>query len=212
VVSERETLKALHDGASIARFGDGELKLMYGRRCVSQKAVPGIMEELQDVIYNAGRHCLVGIPRICDGAPKNPIWLRYAAKFLPFLHETATYYSAFISRPDSAPDIDTVDYWRSVVSLWAGKRVALVANGVRSLTPQFLLDTGSTDVEFVECSYAHSYEQIDELFEKVMDTRSHRVILCAGPTATCLADRIASAGRQALDLGHVGMYLNKGKL
>jgi hypothetical protein len=206
VIDEAATLGRVVGGASIARFGDGELKLVYGRRCVSQLALPALQDELQALLRARAPATLVGIPTLNPESPKYALWSGMAGKWLPHLNDKAIYHSAFITRPDSAPWLGTPAYFDQIESLWKGQRVTFVGNGVRSLTPQFLLATGAKQVDWVECSYAHSYVDIDNLYRKVLAEGNHRVLLCAGPTATCLAERLARAGRHAIDLGHIGMF------
>lgn len=206
VVDERLTLNRVLEGASIARYGDGELKLMLGRRCVSQIVVPGIVDELRAIIGAKRTHAIVGIPTVVPGSRRYELWSSLAPKFAPFLNREATYYSSFITRPDNAPWIGTKEFFDDIESLWRDQRVTFVGNGVRSLTAKFLQDTGAKHVDWIECSYAHSYVDIDRLFRSVIALPNHRVLLCAGPTATCLAERLAKAGRHAIDLGHIGMF------
>lgn len=205
VNEEWDTLKRVLEGASIARYGDGELKIMQGRRCVSQMHTPEIEAELKSIIGAAKTKALVGIPTLDTRSPKYHLWKGMERKFTPFLNRAATYYSAFITRPDSAPWTGTPEYFDAIESLWKDQRVTFVGNGVRSLTPKFLMDTGAKHVDWIECSYAHSYPTIDRLTTLARQAGNHRIILCVGPTATCMAERLADE-HQAIDLGHIGMF------
>ena len=208
VVSEEATIALVVTGHSIARYGDGELKIMQGRRCVSQIVVPGISEELRELIACLKTAALVGIPTLDKRSPKFEVWSKIAPKFIPYLSKRA-YYSAFITRPDSAPWLGTKDYFDLLETLWKDQRITFVGNGVRSLTAKFLMATGAKSVDWVECSYAHSYVDIDKLMKEVLAKKNHRVLLCVGPTATCMAERLAQKGHHAIDLGHVGMYFRR---
>lgn len=205
VLDEGATLERVLAGESIARYGDGELKLMRGHRCVSQVYDSELEDELRKIISRPTK-ALVGIPTLNPQSPKFQLWDGMKGKFSPFLSRHKDYGSSFITRPDSAPWLGTKEYFDKIESLWKGEHVTFVGNGVRSLTPKFLLDTGAATVNFVECSYAHSYEQIGYLFKKARAAGRHRVLLCVGPTATCLAERLAVAGHHAIDLGHIGMF------
>lgn len=205
VLSEEDTLARVLAGESIARFGDGELKLMMGRRCVSQIVVPGISDELKQIALAKGK-ALVGIPTLDTRSPKHWLWERLKVNFGNYLRDKGTYGSAFITRPDSAPWIGTPEFFDKIESLWKGQRITFVGNGERSLTPQFLLDTGAAQVDWVKCSYAHSYVNIDDLTHDARGKGNHRILLCVGPTATCMAERLAQFGHHAVDLGHIGMF------
>jgi hypothetical protein len=208
VVGEEETLDAIIAGKSIARYGDGELNNLEGKKCVPQLVQPGLTEELRKVIASNSKDCLVGIPYISPDMPPEKVrsWTHYMPRFAPFLNKKATYYSAFITRPDSAPWIGTAAYFDKVQSLWKGKEVALVWGGYRSLYPDFLRKTGAAKVHSVIVSYEDAYAQIDDIERRVLATGVATVLLCAGPTATCLAYRLSLRGVQAIDLGHIGLF------
>lgn len=206
VLSEEATLARVLAGESIARYGDGELKLMLGRRCVSQLFLKEIQHELRELIGSQKTASIVAIPTLDARSPKLQLWQGMASKFGNLVSMKVTYGSAFITRPDSAPWIATPEFFNKIESLWQGQRVTFVGNGQRSLTPKFLQDTGAEHVDWVECSYAHSYPQIDVLTKRAAEKGNHRILLCVGPTATCMAERLAKLGHHAIDLGHIGMF------
>lgn len=208
VVGEEATLDAILSGKSIARFGDGELNNCEGKKCVPQLMTPGLADELREVIAAKNPNCLVGIPYVDKRMPpeKQRSWEHYQPRFAPFLRPKATYHSAFITRPDSAPWIATAEYFDKVQSLWKGKEVALVWGGYRSLYPDFLRKTGAAKVHSVIVSYEDAYAQIDDTEQRILATGVRTVLLCAGPTATCLAHRLSLRGIHAIDLGHIGLF------
>jgi hypothetical protein len=205
VRSEEETLEAVLQGKSIARFGDGEFNHVRGGKNVSQIADPKLTTELTAVLCEPQKRLIVGIPTLDERNPKYKNWLKYSAGYACHLNARMTYYSSFISRPDNAPWINTEEFFNKIEGLWKGEYVTLIANGERSLKPQFLHDTGAKDVFFVQCTYRDSYAQIDELEQRALQQGAERVLLCCGPTATALAARLAKRGLHAIDLGHVGL-------
>lgn len=211
VSGEYETLSMLLAGHSIARFGDGELKNMGGKKCVPQMFRQGLAEELRKVIASKGDLCLIGIPYICPemSEARQKSWMNYLPHFPQYLNPKTPYYSAFITRPDSAPWINTQRYFDEFEKLWSGQDITLVWGGYRSLYPAFLRERGAKSVKSVLCSYEDAYAQIDMLEQQVMNAGNERVLLCAGPTATCLAYRLSRRGFHALDLGHIGLMWRK---
>jgi Glycosyltransferase GT-D fold len=115
VLSEVDTVKRILDGASIARFGDGEFKLVRGADCVSQFFDRNLQAELKAILRDPDPRCLVGIPNINGATPKADFWAgyRYTAALLKPGHQWA---SSFIARPDSAPWIDTWEYWVETIA------------------------------------------------------------------------------------------------
>lgn len=203
VMSEDETLQAAIAGVSIARFGDGEINLMFRGACVTQKPSKALAMALTRVVAEPVPGCLVCIPRM-DG-PKADFWKKYDK---PHVHKIFTgkrYGSAFITRPDSAPNINRHDYWQKLKQLWAGKTVTLVRGSGKSLTADLLYDAASVNEVIVP--KRNAFDQYEQIATQIGLPR--RVLLCCGPTATILAHDLARHGVHAVDLGHVGMFLRK---
>ncbi len=206
VLGEEATLDLVLKGKSIARFGDGEMKIAKGGSCVSQVADKKLADELSAILLANDKQCLVGIPTMDPEGPKYKNWARYKHIYPRQLSPKKEYVSAFISRPDSAPWINRPNYFDKLQKLWEGQAVALVGCGERSLKTEFLIETGAATVFFAQCPRRDAYAQIDELEAAVLRSKMDRVILCAGPTATCLAMRLSRKGVHSIDLGHIGMF------
>lgn len=210
VTDELLTLKYISEGRSIARLGDGELNIAMGGSGISQREVPPEMrKEMLQVLANPGK-CLVGIPNPFSRTPKKQSWLKYATKdVIAGCMLLPKYVSSFITRPDSAPWIDTPAFWSMMRGLWRNKEVTLVYGGPtsKSLQPEWLLKDGARIVHPILGKRSGAYCGIDEL-EGLIGKPKHPVLLCLGPTATILAWRLAQKGVWAMDLGHVGMFIN----
>jgi hypothetical protein len=205
VRGEVETVSAVLAGKSLARFGDGELKLMLGQGYIREPPNPKLGRELLDVMQRPNPGCLVGVPTFDTNGPKYQSWLRHALRFCQVLAPNVPYYSAFVSRPDSAPWIRNREYAAMVETIWAGKRVALVCEMdgfIRHTVKKHALS-----VVHIACPKAGAYAHIKEMQRAVEDVMPDVAILSAGPTATCLANRLAKHGVQAVDLGSIGRFI-----
>lgn len=202
VLGEDATLAMVLAGASIARYGDGELKMCRGAGIKSQAAHPDLSRRLRDILRESGA-CLVGIPNIRSATPKADFWGRHKS-YASLLADRA-YVSAFITRPDSAPWIDTAEYWQRVESLWLGQDVTLVRGSGKSLTAETL--EGAKSVTEIVCARQHAFADYAQLLERI--GQPSRALLCCGPTATVLAVDLCARGVHAIDLGHIGMFLKK---
>ena len=205
VVDEWTTLNLVSQGKSIARFGDGEFNLVRGGNCVSQRRVPGIQTELQKILHSTDDNLLVAIPRLDKRSPKNINWVKCCAHYESYLNPHKTYYSAFITRPDSAPWIATDTYYDGIEWLWAKKDVTMVYGSERSLSVDFPAMKSAKSITVVTTDYAHTYPKIDAIERQIRHAGNKRVLLMCGPTATCLAARLAG-DFHAIDLGHIGMW------
>jgi len=205
VVDEFDTLRQVIAGKSIARYGDGEFNLVRGGNCVSQRRVPGIQIELQNILKGNNPNLLVAIPRLDVRSPKNVNWMKCCLHYGSYLSPTKQYHSAFITRPDSAPWIATDEYYGMIESLWQGQDITMVYGSQRSLSNTFPAMLSAKSIAVVETDYAHTYPKIDMIEQQIRAAKNKRVLLMCGPTATCLAARLAG-DFHAIDLGHIGMW------
>jgi hypothetical protein len=205
VVNENDTLDAVLGGKSLTRYGDGEFRLaMGGAKNISQINHPKLREELCEILTTKQKHCLVAIPDMNPESPKWWFWSKYQNKYPRMLRPGMTYYSQFITRPDSAPHIDTPQFYDRMENLWRDQEVVLVRGSERSLVedrgPMML----ARRVYPVLCARRDAYAQIDEIERTVLALNTNRVLLCAGAMATVLTYRLAQQGLHAIDLGHIG--------
>jgi hypothetical protein len=210
VLGEAETLQAVLEGRSLARYGDGEFNLCRDRSIPCQRGHAVLSSRLRAILRTPHENCLVGIPNLNSPTPKAPFWETYRYPlWTGLLSESVQYASAFVSRPDSAPWIDAREYWASVEDLWRGRAVTLVRgafiNGPRSLTADDLV--GAAAVREIIGPRINAWDDYDELLELI--GTPERAILCLGPTATVLAVDLCARGVHAIDIGHIGMFLRK---
>lgn len=205
VMSEIETLRAGISGRSLARFGDGELRLALGEgKHIAQCQDPALSAELKHILA-VKQDALVCIPNSMAKNGKPVMWgpTRYSAPRFVALYGAQEYGSSFVTRPDSAPWIDTDEFWLSVRSLWYGKDVTLVI-GTRGGSLTYLHH--AKRVRLIYGPERDAYAEVDGLMDRI-GTPDHSVLICLGPCATILAARLARKAVHALDLGHVGRFM-----
>lgn len=203
VVDEFSTLKRVVGGESLARYGDGELKLAsHNGGIKSQMAAEDLSKRLREILLDSG-DCMVGIPSIRSNTPKAEFWGKYM-RYGRLLADRP-YVSSFITRPDSAPWINTKKYWALLESLWVGQDVTVVRGSGKSLAPPDLI--GAREITDVLCRKQHAWQDYDEILERIGTPK--RALICLGPTATVLAVDLCKKGVHAIDLGHTAMFLRK---
>lgn len=210
VLSEDKTLAMVLDGRSLARYGDGEFKMAGHQAGIkSQEANPVLSQRLRAILRESG-DCLVGIPNIHDVTAQNQnpqkvaFWGKYTRAAADLL-ASRPYVSSFITRPDSAPWIDTPSYWDALESLWRGQDVTLVRGSTKSLVADDLVGAG--EVTEIVAPRQHAWAEYPALLERI--GKPKRVLICLGPTATVMAVDLCAKGVHAIDLGHVGLFLRK---
>lgn len=203
VLDEFKTLDRVLNGESIARYGDGELKLCFDKNCIFQVAHPSLNKALRAILGGDSK-CMVGIPNM-NQTPKEAFWKNYNREPYIGLMKAKEYVSSFITRPDNAPWIDTPEYWLQVEQLWRGKDVVLVRGTEKSLRSGDLV--GANSVVDIVGPVSDGFTSIGKLREAVLKTGIKTAILCLGPAATVLAAVLANDGIHAIDIGHIGMFM-----
>lgn len=206
VLSEAETLfQVVFQGKSIARYGDGEFKMAgHGASIKSQRSYPDLSRRLREILHDSGE-CLVGIPNIRSETPKMEFWSKHT-RYAGLLVDRP-YVSSFITRPDSAPWIDTPVFWESLELLWKDQAVTLVRGSGKSFTGDLLRQLGAGEVTEIMAPRQHAWAEYESLMQRIGTPK--RAILCIGPTATVMAVDLCARGVHAIDAGHLGLFVKK---
>lgn len=218
VLGELETLNLALTGRirGFARYGDGDFAVMRGQRDVYQCWSPSLAEQLAACLADPTPKVLNCVPR-----PVNERDTLYAHRWQAFTEANAgllpllgksTYGSSYISRMDSVPELHTTLYWAQVARLWFGHDVTLVRGSERSLTSEKLLASPSPPKSVAEVVTAvrDGWKDIDRTFEQTVATARSIVLVCAGLAARPLVHRLVGHGFLAYDLGHLGLYFDRG--
>lgn len=200
--------RILTSGCSIARFGDGEVKLMSGGSQIREPANAVLAAELRDTIVDPDPRCIVGIPTMDPKGPKFKNWEARAERTKSFLSPDVTYFSAFISRPDSSPWILTRKYADMVTEIWRGRKVGLICEEDNKIYT-VLRKTGAASLRHLPCPHTETSAKLGELEAACLKGRFDVVVMSCGPAATVLARRLSKQGMQAIDIGSAGGFLLK---
>lgn len=209
VEGEFETVRELLKGKSLARFGDGEMKVMEKGRYTRETVVNhDLAQELRDVAAHSHPDCLVGIPTMDPRGQKFNNWLRHETRLSKFFNigTGVKYYSAFISRCDSAGWIECREYYDLISQLWIDKpSVVVVAEHENKLLVH--MQSVHPKVKHIKCPSFRAYSDIHRLEAGVLKAKPSIALLSCGVTATCLANRLAGKGIQTIDMGSIGALL-----
>lgn len=208
-MDEWETLRKLLNGYSISRYGDGEIKHMDGRRNVSQVFVPSLQKSLIEAFHSRVKGHMVAIPNVFGDRVFTEVDDKYIEsmrrRFGAIADPKYKYASAYISRGDLCPYLSQATYWGLMAELWKGRDVVLVRGHEERANPGMMRQARSITQISTPASGAWSeYKNIVK--ECLKHPRTSLFLLCIGPTATVLAWELAKTKRQALDIGHLGMF------
>lgn len=219
VLGELDTLDQVVAGRSLARFGDTELAIVEGRTTASQPFDPTLATRLEAILRGQAGQCLVGIPNLTAPIERPKFWDGYPERFNRFLNPQVSYVSSFVSRPDIVPWVNVPAYWQKLELLWKDQDVTLVRGGdpiPQEADPSKL--TGAVSLVAADLTSARSVTEIigapmnawadyADVLAKIPPT--DRVLICLGATATVLAVDLCARGVEAVDLGHLGVYLRR---
>lgn len=214
VMTEWQTIEWLIENrGSISRYGDGELKLCTGRAAKSQPASPVIRERLCQILKQPIGNHLVGIPRVTGrkdfcSLEKQRFWEKYNTdRYRSLYLKWCCYGSAFITRPDAAPMIDTPDYFLLIKKLWKDRHVILVKGNNCGFLKRSSLFDGVKSHDIILAPDTDAFSVYGDILKQLTVYPADTLfVLSLGPTATVLAYDLARIGYQALDLGHLGQF------
>lgn len=208
VMSIDDSLYALSSNKkSLARFGDGEFKLINGENISFQKYDPKLAQRLADILRNQNDKVLVGITDTFGYCP-----VEYHKKIMIACRETLYKYMNFSKQYANADVTRRLhfvseeqgnDYYKKLMSLWENKNIITVeGEGSRLGIGNDLFDN-ALSVKRILGPIRDSYSRYDEILEECLKQPKEALfILALGPSATILAEDLANAGYRALDMGH----------
>jgi len=205
ILGEVDTIKAVLSGKSLARYGDGELKIMQGSGYSREPANALLTAALLQSFMHPHHECLIGIPTWDKRGPKYENWMRHRERFRSLMNQRV-YASAFVTRPDSAPWINTTEYAQLVEKIWKGRRAVVLCESGGSMIRT--VERSASEAIHVVAPHERAFAQIHKLEDRVLKQGADVAIVCCGPTASILAHRLAPQV-QAVDLGSAGQFLGR---
>lgn len=216
VASVDDTIdEIINKRSSIARFGDGEIKLVAGKDISFQVNSKWIRDKMREVLSSDIDGLLIGIADIFDDSKTFDdvtcaYWkkhlARYRAIWYRYLIKGKKYYNASMTRQYIGLRHKEVsgEIFEHIKKIWDGRDVVIVEGEMsRFGVGNDLLDNAKSVKRILGPSKQafSKYNEILEETEKV--DRGTLILLALGPAATCLAYDLHKKGYQAVDIGHV---------
>jgi glycosyltransferase family protein len=211
IVSLTDTVDALIRGASISRFGDGELMIILKYNLGFQVYSEKLAQRLSGILaYPTNEKVIVGLYPFRIGTPHET---RLSNGFLYSEQFYATYWkrlrkilvlpeygNPFVSRAAVFYEVPL----EKIRSIWAQRDVVFVvgANSRFFLEPRLFDNIRSAEYIYVKAK--NCFEDYDEILKQSLThDKSKLFFISCGPTATVLAFDLAQQGYQAIDMGHL---------
>lgn len=207
--------KIVNEKASIARFGDGELKLLYGQDTDFQKADKRIVKKLREILVKETPGLLIGLPY--PWKHLTPLkyraieyWWSYLCanfeyKIYPFLFNRH-YYDASFTR-------FYIDYRSSkhakrlipeITKIWDGRNICIIEGEYSRLGVGNNLFNNARSIRRILCPSKNAFSVYDSIIDEATKNPNDTLFLIAlGMTATCLAYDLHLLGFQTIDIGHI---------
>lgn len=210
----------INSNKSIARFGDGEFKIMMGESINFQKHDPKLAKRLEEVLQNNLENLYVGIPDVfgyCDSDYFRRVMVSCRDYLYKFMNFENIYLDAKITRQANfATKEQGEDYYANLKKIWQDKDLVIVEGAGSRLGIGNDLFANAKSIERIICPIKDAFSRYDEILEKCKTCDKEKLfILALGPTATVLTYDLAQSGYRAIDAGHIDTmyewFLNDGK-
>lgn len=229
VMNTEETLyDIINNRKSIARFGDGEFSLIFGRDLNFQKYSPEIEMKYREILKalpEKTKYCNVAIPYVYKSLKgfnlkSKEFWTQYYREnkkaIYPLLNNEYKYADAqvtriYINRKDKNESAKYFALWKS---LWKDKDVLLVEGELSRFGVGNDLFDEVKSLKRILCPPSNAFDYYKEIKEAIQrHGKDKLVLLVLGPTATILAYDLAQIGYWVIDSGNLDMeyeWLNRG--
>lgn len=207
-LSFEDTMKYIAENQmSFARFGDGELKMMFrvGYHLRFQKNSAAIRMALRNtfkIAQNKDSKLLLGFPNPYGDAHWSGVWIDIWDDAEPVFCELETVGNAHVSRPIFFEMFgqEGITAW---TKLWDQKNVTVVTGkGSRfNLVPALFGNMKSLD--FCYSTPTDAFDDLDRVLHELEGRNSDLILISLGPAGTVLAALLAERGFWALDVGHI---------
>lgn len=221
VIGMSETISTIKNRrASIARYGDGEFDIIFGRTEGFQKKDLELSKRLRMVLKknSISNRFLVAIPD-CFGDlsqfhEKAQIhWKirldKERIKWVRCLNTKAPYYQAQITRFyfDWADKSKCKDWYAGLKNIWDHEDVLLVEGEFSRVGVGNDLFDNASSVRRILCPAENAFDCYDEILETICNHAkpSDLIFMALGPTATVLSYDLFQRGYWAVDVGHIDL-------
>jgi len=206
VASVDETAdELLNTEKSIARFGDGEFKMMFlGGYIGFQARDAHLIERLKEVLVSQDPKLLIGLPDVFGSQGlSSGGWREFAGKLRnhinPFLDAKRQYYNTGVTRVSTSQE-----HFLKLKKIWEGKNVVTIEGNMCRLGVGNDLFDNAKSLRRILAPAECAFSAYDRILEEALKIEKDALFLLAlGPTATVLAYDLCKAGYRALDIGHL---------
>lgn len=201
---------------SVSRLGDGEIKLVAGKKLGFQDKNSILQEKMIEVLSQPIKNHIVCLPDIFNDltiydADSQKHWKKHLAFYRKYwyryINKQTTFYNAFISRcymMYQNPSMSS-HMFNLLKQIWQDRDVIIIEGEQSRLGVNNDLFNNTKSIKRILAPNRNAFNYYQPILDKVTqyDKQQYLILLALGPTATVMAYDLAKLGYQAIDIGHV---------
>jgi len=209
--------KIKNERISIARFGDGEFRIMIHEKGNGfQEYSENLRGRLLEVFKSRETKLFIGIPKIFNSDDEftfkaKSFWAIFINEsFVPLkqlLESQNLYCNASITRPymDYKDKSQAYKKFRVLMSIWENKDVVIIEGDRTFFGVGNDLLGNTSSIARIICPSVNSFDKYEMIIKETTQIvkKDSLILIALGPTATILAYDLSKLGYQVLDIGHL---------
>ncbi len=222
VLSFEETInKIVHDGISVSRYGDGEMRLiMKTGDTMFQHADKNLSADLIKCFNARADSLLVCYQLIPLNFPKQSLQYKWYKHFLfntyrkslrivdkNYIYGNSSFTRFYHPSLFGYTDFNSLElYVKKLKEIWNNKNLLIVEGSESKLGIGNDLFNNCLSIKRIICPKENAYDYIDKIYDCVICKATHGelILVALGPTASVLCTRLAiNTKLQAIDIGHI---------
>lgn len=201
---------------SVSRLGDGEIKLVAGKKLGFQDENSILQEKMIEVLSKPIENHIVCLPDIFNDltiydSDSQKHWKKHLAFYrrywYRYINKQANFYNAFISRCYMMYQNPSMSsrMFELLKQIWQNRDVIIIEGEQSRLGVNNDLFNNTKSIKRILTPNRNAFNYYQLILDKVTqyDKQEYLILLALGPTATVMAYDLAKLGYQAIDIGHV---------
>lgn len=201
---------------SVSRLGDGEIKLVAGKKLGFQDKNPMLQKRMIEVLSQPIKNHIVCLPDIFNDLTiydpdSQKHWKKHLAFYRKYwyryINKHITFYNAFISRCYMMYQNPSMSsrMFNLLKQIWQNRDVIIIEGEKSRLGVNNDLFNNAKSIKRILAPNRNAFNYYHLILEKITqyDKQQYLILLALGPTATVMAYDLAKLGYQAIDIGHV---------
>lgn len=212
-----QSIRRLTEGKSIARFGDGEFKLIFGKSLNFQEHDLILAKRLLEVLQSDEANLEIGLPKVFGSLKDYEVksarfWRAYLSTnrkaILELVRNDKVYCNSTMTRFWSGyrDKTNVPEIINAFKGIWNNRELVFVEGELTRMGVGNDLFDNAKSIRRILCPAKNAWGRYEQILEEIRNRAWNKdtiFILALGPTATVLAYDLAKIKIQAIDLGHL---------